>query len=306
MTVEDWLLEGDPAIRWQAMRDLLDKPADIVATERARVATEGWGAGLLAEQHPDGHWGDDLANPEWITHWALVRLRDFGLDPAGDEAGRAVARVRENLTWHWWGKRFFEGETEPCVNGRVLAVGAYFGQDTTAVLELLLHDQMADGGWNCEQENGATVGSFHSTINVLEGLLEQERLRGGDARVAEARERGEAYLLERRMLRRRSSGELIDPRFAQLSYPLGYRYDVLRGLDYLRAAGIEPDERSAEAIDVVASKRGPDGRWLLEEPEPDPRRHEMPQLEFDMGEVAGGPSRWNTLRALRVLRWAGR
>ena len=297
MTVEDWMMESDPAIRWQVMRDLLGVPTDVVAAERARVAKEGWGARLIAAQRSDGHWGDDLSNPEWITLLALVLLRDMGLDPGSEEALRSVALVRDNLTWHWWDKRFFEGETEPCINGRVVAVGAYFQQDMAGLVDRLLGEQMEDGGWNCEQENGSTRGSFHSTINVLEGLLEFERVAGSTDEVTAARERGQEYLLERRMLRRRSTGELIEPAFVVLSYPTGYHYDVLRGLDYLRAAGVSPDERAREAIDIVDSKRDADGRWPLEILHDD-------DLQFEMGEAEETPSRWITLRALRVLRWA--
>ena len=293
----DWMLESDPAIRWQLLHDVLDTPADVVVAERARVAKEGWGARLIAAQRPDGHWGDDLSNPEWITLLALVLLRDMGLDPGSDEARRSLALVHDNLTWHWWDKRFFEGETEPCINGRVVAVGAYFDQDVTSLVDRLLGEQMEDGGWNCEQENGSTRGSFHSTINVLEGLLEFERVAGSPGEVTAARERGQEYLLERQMLRRHSTRELIDPAFVLLSFPTGYHYDVLRGLDYLRAAGVSPDRRTREAIDIVDSKRGADGRWPLEVLHDD-------DLQFEMGEAQGEPSRWITLRALRVLRWA--
>ena len=297
MTIEDWMLESDPAIRWQVLRDLLDTQADVVATERARAATEGWGARLIAAQRPDGHWGDDPSNPEWVTFLALVLLREMGLDPGCDEARHSVGVVRDRLTWHWWNKRFFEGETEPCINGRVVSIGAYFGQDVGSLVDRLLGEQMEDGGWNCEQENGSTRGSFHSTINVLEGLLEFERVAASTGEVTAARERGQEYLLERRMLRRQSTGELIDPAFVLFSCPTGYHYDILRGLDYLRAAGVRPDKRASEAIDIVDSKRGADGRWLLE------IRHDD-DLRFDMGEAEGKPSRWITLRALRVLRWA--
>jgi len=186
-----------------------------------------------------------------------------------------------------------------------VTVGSYFGQDVSGIVERLLGEQMADGGWNCEQENGSTRGSFHTTIDVLEGLLEHERANGGSAEVTTALERGQRYLLERRMLRRLSSGELIDPAFTLFSFPTGYHYDALRGLEHLRAAAVTPDARVAEAIDLVRSKRDAEGRWPLENPhEVEVVNARLRDLEFDMGEREGRPSRWNTLRALRVLRWA--
>jgi hypothetical protein len=228
----------------------------------------------------------------------------MGLDPSSNEARRAVALVRDNVTWKgvlpqdaaWHGKPLFSGEVEPCINGRVVAIGSYFGQDVRGIVDRLLGEQMTDGGWNCEAENGSTRGSFHTTINVLEGLLEHERATGGTAQVRAARFRGQEYLLQRRMFRRLSTGEIIDPAFTRFSFPTGYHYDVLRGLEHLRRAGAVPDERVAEAIDLVEKKRGDDGRWILENPHPG-------ELHFDMDEGEGGPSRWNTLRALRVLRW---
>ena len=223
-------------------------------------------------------------------------LRSLGIDPASPGARRAVARVREHCRWEHDGEPFFEGEVEPCINGRTVAIGAYFGEDVAPIVARLLGEQMSDGGWNCEQENGSTRGSFHTTIDVLEGLLEYERATGGAPDVTAARLRGQEYLLERRMLRRRSTGEVIDPAWTRFSFPTGYFYDVLRGLDYLRAAGSVPDERVAEAIDIVASRRDADGRWPLENPHPG-------ALHFDMDEGEGRPSRWNTLRAMRVLGW---
>ena len=302
-SVIDWLLGSDPSIRWQVMRNLIDAPTDLVGRERAKVATEGWGAELLARQTPDGRWGGDpsipawTSSPEWHALHSLVWLRDLGLDPQGDEARRAVGLTAENVTWHWWDNHpFFVGEVEPCINGRVVAVGAYFGHDVQRLVERLLGEQMADGGWNCEQENGSTRGSFHTTINVLEGLLEYERAAGRGAELKAARLRGQEYLLTRQLLRRRSSGEIIDSAFTQFSFPTGYHYDALRVLDYLRAAAVEPDERISEAIGLVESRRDGDGRWPLENPHPE-------QLEIDMGEREGKPSRWNTLHAMRVLRW---
>jgi hypothetical protein len=298
-TVVDWLLDSDPAIRWQVSRDLVDAPTEVVAAERARVATDGWGARLLALQGPEGTWAGAGLFPEYTsTCWSLMQLREFGLEPSADKTRHAIALVREHGRWEHAGQPFFEGEVEPCINGKVIALGAYFGVDVTPIVDRLLGEQMEDGGWNCEQENGSTRGSFHSTIAVLEGLLEHERATGGTSTSLVARLRGQDYLLERRLLRRKSTGELIDPSFSQFSFPTFYFYDALRGLDYLREAGARPDERVAEAVGLVESKRDTDGRWPLENDHPG-KRH------FPIDEGEGRPSRWNTLRALRVLRWAG-
>ena len=308
MSVIGWLLDADPAIRWQVMRDLTDEPADVVAAERARVAREGWGAALLALQAPDGLWAGKAWSHDWTdTFHVLELLRRFGLDPESEQARRAVGLVREHVTWGdgaewqnpWAGNGFFDGEVEPCINGNVVATGAFFGVDMTPLVERLLGEQLPDGGWNCEVENGATVSSFGTTINVLEGLLEHERAVGGSATVRAARERGEAYMRERRLFRRKSTGEVIDPSWLQFSFPTWYFYDVLRGLDHLRDADVEPDERVAEAVGVVEGRQDPDGRWPLE------NVHEG-EAWFQMDDGEGRPSRWNTLRARRVLDWAGR
>jgi hypothetical protein len=303
-----WLLDSDPVIRWQVMRDLTREPADVVAAERSKVATEGWGARLLALQAPDGLWGGRPWSEDWTdTFHVLELLRRFGLDPDSEQARRAIGLVREHVVWRggapvetpWADNRFFEGEVEPCINGNVVSTGSYFGVDMTPLVDRLLGEQLSDGGWNCEVENGATVSSFGTTINVLEGLLEHERAIGGPAEVRAARRRGEEYMLERRLFRRKSTGEVIDPSWLQFSFPHWYFYDVLRGLEYLRDVGMEPDERTAEAIDIVRSKRGADGRWPLENPHPG-------ELHVALDEGEGKPSRWNTLRAMRVLDWAER
>ena len=312
MDALEWLLDSDPAIRWQVMRDLIDAPEEEVAAERARVAVEGWGARLLALQRKDGHWDGGVPTfeskaaadwwhslppesqgtlfPEWTsTAWSLMLLRNFGLDPACSQARHAVRLVREHCRWEHDGEPFFAGEVEPCINGKVVAIGAYFREDVKGTVERLLGEQMNDGGWNCEQENGSTRGSFHSTIDVLEGLLEYERTTGGSPDVRAARLRGHEYLLERRLLRRLSTGEVIDPSWTEFSYPTYWHYDVLRGLDYLRASGVVPGQRTAEAIALVESKRDADGRWPLENPHPG-------RLHFALDEGEGRPSRWNTLR----------
>jgi hypothetical protein len=305
--VADWLLASDPAIRWQVMRDLTDAPDDQVAAERDRVAREGWGAQLLALQGADGIWRDRDEQADMVTVRALDELRAMGPDPQNPTVQEGVARLRDNEEWlrllppgyAFHNRPFFTGETEPCINGRIVAIGAYFGQDVQVIVDRLLGEQMADGGWNCEQENGSVRGSFESTINVLEGLQEYERANGGSAAISEARTRGEAYLLERRLFRRLSTGEAAAERFTQLSFPKGYRYDVLRGLDYFRAGGGAPDSLMDDAFALVASRRGEDGRWLLETPPPD-------DTVLTFGETVGEPSRWITLRAMRVLRWRDR
>jgi hypothetical protein len=311
MNALDWLLDADPAIRWQAMLDLTDAPAHEVAAERDRVASEGWGARLLALRRDDGQWDIGKPDTEWITLLAMHLLRGMGLDQSSTEARAAIDRVRD-LRWHnpwaeWNGQRVFDGEVEPCINGRIVAVGAYFGIDVDRIVRRLLGEQMADGGWNCEKENGSTRGSFHTSINVLEGLLEHQRAGGDSADVASAVARGQDYLVERGLLRRLSTGGLIDPEFSRFSYPTGWHYDALRGLDHLRDAGVKPDQRLDEAIELVRSKRDADGRWPLENPhESEMVNSRIRDLGFDMDEGEGGPSRWNTLRALRVLAWHDR
>ena len=305
MTVIDWLLDSDPSIRWQVMRDLQNAPAEAVAAERANVATHGWGARLLALQGPDGQWGGKAWSQDWTdTFHVLELLRRLGLDPASDQARRAVGLVRDHITWRdpefetpWADNPFFDGEVEPCINGNTVASGAYFGVDMTSLVDRLLGEQLSDGGWNCEVENGATVSSFGTTINVLEGLLEYERAAGGSATVTEARRRGEAYMLERRMYFGKTSGEIIDLDWLHFSYPHWYHYDILRGLDYLRDAGVRPDERVVDAITVVERQRDPAGRWPLQ------NIYEG-KSHFEMESGEDTPSRWNTLRAMRVLDWA--
>jgi hypothetical protein len=292
-----WLLDSDPSIRWQVMRDLTATPADVVAAERSRVANEGWGARLLDEQRTDGQWGDGVRTPFWWSNmYALVYLRDLGIDPASERAGRAIDLVRDRVTWgpEFGNSPFFEGEVEPCINGRVVALGAYFGERSDRLVDRLLSEQLADGGWNCEAERGSVRSSFHTTICVLEGLLAFEQAFEASTVVTEARKRGEEYLLERRLLRRRSTGAVIQPAWTQFAFPPLWHYDVLRALDYLRAASVPWDERFDEAIGIVRERRQPDGRWLL-----DVRHKDTPHEEL-AGPVEA-PNRWITLRAARVL-----
>ena len=297
----DWLLDSDPSIRWQVMRDLTDARADEVAAERARVAREGWGAQVLALQGADGRWGGGTFFPRGIgTLDTLHLLYLFGVDPTSDEARRAIAPVHEAARWDYdENLRFWEGEVEPCINGRVVGIGVYFGQDVRGIVDRLLAEQMADGGWNCEQETGSKRGSFDTTINVLEGLLEYERGPNANGDVSAARHRGEEYLLERRLLHRLSDDEVPQRRWLDVGFPYSWNYDVVRVLDYFRDAKPEPDERMAEALHIVESKGDAEGRWAL-----DCAYHD--KLPVDLAEAEGQPSRWISLRGLRILRWAGR
>jgi hypothetical protein len=305
----NWLLDADPAIRWQAMRDLTDASPTAVAVERARVPREGLGAAILALQESDGSWRRPDA-PVWLpTLFTLLLLRAAGADPGDPAVESAVARLEASLRWshqpNWelrspefGGRPFFEGEVEPCINGGVLALGAYFRRPSENLARRLIGEQLDDGGWNCEAPK-STRSSFHTTICVLEGLLEYERALGPAAEVALARRRGEEYLLQRALFRRLSTGEIANPEFLELAFPPRYHYDVLRALDYFRAAGVQPDPRMDDAVRLVESRRQHDDRWLLE-------ASYTESLALPLSESVGQPSRWNTLRALRALRWYGR
>lgn len=307
MDVIEWLLEGDPAIRWQVLHDLQGASAEGIAAERARVEHEGWGARLLSLEDPDGLWaggayfpgsyeGGEPGQPWTATMHTLQTLRILGLEPDCPSATRAIALVAENGRWEHDGQRYFDGEVEPCINGRTIEAGAYFGVDMAPLAELILSERLDDGGWNCEAENGSVRSSFDTTINVLEGLLEYERATGGTLEVRAARLSGEEYLLDRSLFRRKSTGEVADPTYLEFAFPYYWHYDVLRALDYFRGSGTSPDRRLADAVDIVRSKCQPDGRWLLDRVHPG-------RVHFDLEDAVGTPSRWITLRALRVLDW---
>lgn len=297
MNTIDWLLDADPAISWQTMRDLTDASPAAVAARRARVAHEGIAARILACQGADGSWHRGDA-PVWLpTLFTLLLLRATGVDRAEPAVATTVARLQAGFRWHesFGAKPFFEGEVEPCINGGTLALGAYFGHPTEPLAHRLVAEQLEDGGWNCEAPKSVRS-SFHTTLCVLDGLLEYERAVGSAPEIAAARRRGEEYLLQRYLFRRRSTGEVANPAFLQFAYPPRYHYDVLRALDYFRDTDLEPDPRIREAVQFLASREQADGRWRL-----DHAYNEALAVPFD--EPVGEPSRWNTLRALRVLRW---
>ncbi|KAH8885642.1 hypothetical protein GQ53DRAFT_845311 [Thozetella sp. PMI_491] len=310
-----WLLTCDPAIKWQAMRDLVGAPEPEWAAERRKVETEGWGAALLAHQDEDGQWdggsffprGFDFAEiktvgqPWTTTSHCLTLLHEMGLDPASERAKRTVVLVGKNSRWDAGDQLFWEGETEECINGRTVADASYFGGvDVTPIVRRLLGERLEDGGWNCERANGSIRSSFATTINVLEGLLEFERATGGTPETIAARKAGEEYLLVRHLYRRLRTGEPADDDFLLFAHPNRWQYDVLRALNYFHAAaaltGGLPDPRLADAIDHVRSKRREDGKWNVD-------RIPRGRAWFEMSEGPGEPSPWVTLRALRVLKW---
>jgi hypothetical protein len=305
--VTEWLLDSDPAIRWQVLSDLTGAPAADVAAERRRVESEGWGAQLLAARDPDGQWlggacfpgrgtpPEDGSQPWTSTLPTMLELYALGLDPASETAREMTAAVASSCRWEYNGAPFFEGEVEPCINGHTVTLGSYFGADVDSIVARLLDGQLADGGWNCEDERGATVSSFNSTICVLEGLLEHERAGHGTDQTRAARRGGEEYLLERSLFRRRSTGEVPVAEWREFSFPTRWHYDVLRGLEHFRTADVR-DPRLQEAVDLVRDKQQDDGTWLLENTHPGPSH-----LDYEEGD--GRPSRWNTLRARRVLEW---
>ena len=313
-SVVDWLLNSDPSLRWQVMRDLIDSPASDWTAVRSKVQTEGWGARLLSCEDEDGQWAggaflpagfdfrewEEVGQPWTATAFSLSQLREFGLDPATDRARRTVELIRANSRWDHAGEPYWEGEVEECINGRIVADGAYFGVDVSSLADKLAGERLDDGGWNCERANGSLRSSFASTINVLEGLLEYERATGGTPASRDARTSGEQYLLERNLFRRVSTGEPADEQFLSFAHPSRWRYDILRALDYFRSAailtGAAPDPRLGEAVDHVRSKRLENGTWLCDRSLPG-------RVWFEMEDGAGKPSRWVTLRAMRVLRW---
>lgn len=306
-----WLLDSDPAIRWQVMRDLQGAPANEWEAERAKIETEGWGARLLAAEDDRGiwdggahfpagfSWGDEPGQPWTSTSHSLAQLREFGLQQS-PRTRTMVDLIDANLRWEHDNQPYWEGEVEPCINGALVANGSYFGVDMSPVVDRLVDERLEDGGWNCEAENGSVRSSFDTTINVLEGLLAHETTAGSTEALREARRTGEEYLLKRSLYRRLSTGEPADEKYLLLIHPDRFHYHVLRGLDYFRAASTfdatPPDRRLGEAVEYIRSRQLADGTWPLD-------RSPTGRTWFEVDDGEGEPSRWITLRALRVLDW---
>jgi len=305
-SVLEWLLDSDPSIRWQVRRDVLGESDSAVVTDRKRVATEGWGARLLDLQDSDGNWagGAWIFNNWTSTFETLMMLREMGIDATNHSVRNSINSVAASSNWGEWHNHspFFEGESEPCINGRVLALGSYFGHTSEKLVGRLLDEQLPDGGWNCDAP-GSQRSSFNTTICVLEGLLENETKVDSKSDVNTARLRGQEFLLERKLFKSLTTGKAIERDrksgrdWRNFTFPTRWYYDILWGLDYLRKARAIADERTSEALEIVRGTRLPNGRWPLGEPHPG-------QVHFQMDAPGEKASRWNTLRALRVLKWS--
>lgn len=308
-TVEEstiqWLLGGDASIRWQTMRDLADASPEAIEAERARVATTGWGRELLGRQDPAGTWAGGLYGPKWIsTTYTLLVLRRCGLPPGTPAALRGVELL-------WEGARFFDGGLTParsieapeaCVTSMYVALARYYGYQDPRVdsaVDWLLASQLDDGGWNCRTVRfGDRHSSFHTSISALEAFAEALSVTPGRTDLAGAMARGREFFLDHRLYKSHRDGTVVDPVFTKLSFPPRWHYDLLRGLDHFQATAAPWDDRYRDSLDVLGARRRKDGTWPVQ------HKHGG-KVWFDM-EQTGGPSRWNTLRALRVMRWFDR
>ncbi len=297
-----WLMNGDPAIRWQTLRDLAGVDRRVWEEERLLVAQKGWGRRLLARQESSGRWGGGLYSPKWIsTTYTMQSLRRLGLSPGHPQAMKACSLLLEKGLYGDGGINFsrHSKHSETCITGMILSILSHFQLSDDRIerlVEYLLKQQMRDGGWNCQSYGGAIHSSFHTTINVLEGLQEYERFHPRkSAQLREAQARGREFLLQHRMFRSSTSGQVVRPEMTRFSFPPRWHYDILRGLDYFQDVGAQRDDRLIDAMGIVYKRRKKDGRWVLQ-------NRYSGRTFFEMEKV-GQPSRWNTLRALRVLRW---
>jgi hypothetical protein len=298
-----WLLEGDPSIRWQVQRDLLNSSPAKYEAERRKIPKEGWSARLLALQGSNGHWGGGIYTPKWTsTTYTMLTLRQLGLPPNDPRTKRACKIFLDKGFYTDGGINFFSYSlkySETCVTSMILALLAYFrypDERIHAIAAYLTGQQMPDGGWNCESYKGATHSSFHTTMLALEGLYEYQCAHPEKKRqIAPVRERGHEFLLSHRLYKSHRTGRVFDEAMTRMTFPHRWRYEFIRALDYFRACNAPRDERMSDAIELLQKKQKQDGRWLL-------NSGMSGRKYFDL-ETAGQPSRWNTLRALRVLNW---
>jgi hypothetical protein len=316
-TLTAWLLDADPALCWQVERDLVGEPPEIWEATRARIATEGFGARLLALQDPDGRWAggaffpadfdfhgpeaaEDAGQPWTATTWSLNSLREWGLDAAVLRERRTAEMLAASCRWEYENLPYWGGEVDCCINAWTVANGVWLGADIAGIVDWFLAHRLPDGGWNCEWVEGSSRSSFHSTLNSLKGLLAYDAATGGTDAIHAARRSGEEYLLTRALFRRLSTGEPVAPWVDRFGYPFRWSYDALNAAEYFREAsllqGTTPDPRMADAIELIRAARQPDGTWLQA------RRHPG-RVWFEVDAPVGEPSRWLTLFGTRVLAW---
>lgn len=299
-SILSWLLAGDPAIRWQTLRDLCNAGTAKILKERKKISSEGWGDQLLKRQESSGLWSSGLYTPKWTsTTYTMLLLRQLGLAPDHPQALKACELLLDEGLYHDGGINFFAAlkHSETCVTGMVLSILSYFDFDDERVerlAEYLVSQQMPDGGWNCRYYKGATHSSFHTTINALEGLREYEK-RHPSKTLAQSQKPGVEFLLVHKLFRSHRTGKVVDSKMTRFSFPPRWKYDIMRALDYFQDCNLQRDPRMSEAIELIRKKRRVDGTWLLQS------KHSG-RVFFEMEKI-GEPSRWNTLRALRILKW---
>jgi hypothetical protein len=311
-----WLLASDPALRWQVERDLLGAPREVWESTRARVATEGFGARLLAQQDVDGQWAggsffpadfefggpepSDGGQPWTATTWTLNSLREWGLDPTVLQERRTVELLDEHSRWDYNDLPYWSGEVDCCINAWTVANGVWLGADIAGIIDWILEHQLPDGGWNCEWIEGSRRSSYHSTLNSLKGLLAYDAATGGSDGTHAARRSGQEYLLQRGLFRRLSTGEPVGAWVEQFAYPFRWTYNVLNAAEYFRQAAlldrVRPDPRMTEAIEMIRAARQPDGTWLQAGRQPG-------RVWFEVDVQTGERSKWLTLFGIRVLAW---
>jgi hypothetical protein len=295
-----WLLEGDVSIQYQTHRDLLDTDKPNL---RKKIESEGWGLQFLSYRQQNGHWGRGFYQPKWTSsHYTLLDLKNLNI-PTNNKS------IRETLNIIFENEKGADGgilpigtikKSDVCVNGMVLNYSSYFHTKEEllkSIVDFLLSEEMSDGGFNCQSNRkGAVHSSLHSTLSVLEGISEYER-NGYSYRLNElknAKLKSQEFILMHRLFRSDRTGDVINPNFLKLYYPSRWYYDILKALDYFRVSKVKYDKRMDDAINVILEKRTVDGQWKLASKHPG-------QTHFEM-EKSGKPSRWNTLRVLRVLR----
>lgn len=311
----DWLLDSDPSLKWQVQRDLLELPAEIWHATKNRTATEGFGARLLALQDEDGQWaggahfptrvepraitreGEESRQPFIATSWSLNALREWGVPASA--LGNTAERLRRNCRWEYENLPFWDGEVDCCINAFTVSNGLWLGVEVSKNAEWFLDHQLEDGGWNCEWEEGSTRSSFHSTLNSLIGLLDYEKATGRDQKITEARQRAEEYLLQRKLMYRLSTNEIVGPWVTQFTYPARWAYSIIRALNYFKDArefdGKVADKRMSEATDLLISMANERGRWGTND-------RLKGTVWFDVDVEVGEESKWVTFFALRARK----